>query len=63
MVGSRYLRSKLVHRTKLYSVHTVLIPMLLILKALFCPDHCPTMAFKKYLEENPWAPEARMYEV
>jgi hypothetical protein len=25
--------------------------------------HSPTVAFQTYLDENPWSPEAKMYDV
>lgn len=34
-----------------------------IVAMLIRATHSPSAAFQKYLDENPWSPEAKMYDI
>ena len=44
---------------------TLLLPSLLVrfVAMMIHNTHSPTAAFQKYLNENPWSLEARMYDI
>lgn len=67
VVGSRYSETFWPYRGQFTLVRASVLEyewfrITMILAKLF-QKHSPARAFKLYVRENPWAPEAKMYDV